>query len=78
MLIKTDFQWFNTSIKAGSNVNNAKITLPISFSKTAYNAQITDQDGIAEHGIDNLSLTQITIRTLSASKLGWGMIVIGQ
>lgn len=53
------------------------ITLPITFSKEHYNAQITDQDGYVVHGIDNLTLSQITIRTNSELRIGWGMIALG-
>lgn len=70
-------QWFNTSIQDNSNRNGVKITMPISFVYAGYIAQITDQDGFADHGIDNLTQSQLTIKTLSTSRLGWGCIVIG-
>ena len=51
--------------------------MPISFDYAGYIAQITDQDGFADHGIDDLTQSQLTIRTLSTARIGWGCIVIG-
>lgn len=51
--------------------------MPISFEYAGYIAQITDQDGFVDHGIDDLTQSQLTIRTLSTAHLGWGCIVIG-
>lgn len=51
--------------------------MPISFNYGGYIAQITDQDGYVVHGIDDLTQTQLTIRSTSDNKIGWGCTVIG-